>query len=315
MEKKVLMKTRRRGLWVWGVLLCVLIALLAMSNNIIWRCLPDNKKVRFVEDLSMESSSNTRAGVDILRSKNDLLETLEISGWTFSETQENNDQKQVSILFKSKDKAYLVENVDIVTREDINSAFKNTVPIMGVNHGFVAEVATYNISDGIYDIYTYSFENTKNFGWYRTGLAVKKEGRHIAQIKTESVELKDETSELVTYAIDGFSVNEFGKAKVSGWGLIKGEQSTTKYYLKITDDDGNVGYYTAGITTRNDIAQIFGEQYLETGFVSWIPSNELPLGKLSLQVVIESENGIFSSSMKTFFINEGDGIITRVKDE
>lgn len=296
----------------WTIAACVLIIFLVSINSLILLCLPSNQKARKVVNFDMSSNADTYAGIDVFRYRNDLLETLEITGWTFSSTEKDNSGKRISLMLKSDKNQYIVEDVKVTVREDIYVTFRKTVPMVGKNHGFSAKFSTFNMKDGVYDLYLYSYENPSSYGWYRTGYKVEKHGDKVGQAEMEVIQLEAETTDQITYAIDSFMVDELGTAKISGWGLIKNDEDIRNYYLEITDDDNITQYYSLNVTSRYDIAHAYGDRYMESGIWLTMSSKDLPEGKMKLRLAIETENGVFVSEKEKWYENEGNDVITYI---
>lgn len=116
--------------------------------------------------------------IDSITAYGDLAEKIEIRGWAFCETAQDNKGKEIAVIFSSDKFNYRV-TMDLSLRSDVTDTYKDVCQIKGDMHGFDMEFSTIGMHSGTYDIYLYCYENDTSFGYSFTGYKLVKIGRDV----------------------------------------------------------------------------------------------------------------------------------------
>lgn len=239
-----------------------------------------------------------------------LTETVYFQAWAFCETIQKNNQKKVSLIFKSDTNCY-ESKCEIENRVDVYDTFKNVKNIRGKNSGFFSEFSTVSMKSGIYELYIYCWENEENYGLVNTEKLYKKNasGSFSEYIWTSSKVNKDFTDIAqggLDSNIDIMEPMEDTLLSISGWAFVnKLNCREQKVYLKITDSNENAIIFNTRSTDRRDVGDANkSPDYNHSGFEACIPSDELKKGEIRIQIYIEN-NGVVYGDIKeyTYTIN------------
>lgn len=104
-----------------------------------------------------------------------LLEKCYIQGWAFCETEQDNSEKEISLLFKSVDgnKCYAIDN-KAQSRDDVYGVFREQKKIYSALNGLECQFSTINFKEGEYELFLYVWENESSYGLIETGMYYKK---------------------------------------------------------------------------------------------------------------------------------------------
>ena len=130
------------------------------------------KEVKF---LDYHSNSEVTFSIDTGEEIGGLLEKYYIQGWAFCETEQDNSEKDISLLFKSisGNKCYVIDN-KAQSRDDVYGVFREQKKIYSALNGLECQFSTINFKDGEYELFLYVWENESNYGFIETGMHYKK---------------------------------------------------------------------------------------------------------------------------------------------
>lgn len=115
-----------------------------------------------------------------------LHEVAYLQGWAFCETQQDNSDKVVSLIFRSEDSddCYVVET-KAQARDDVYGAFRDSTGIYNGMNGVECQFSTLNMKNGTYKFYIAVWENETDYGVSNTGILFEKDASGLHQVDAE----------------------------------------------------------------------------------------------------------------------------------
>lgn len=109
----------------------------------------------------------------------DPFQSVEVEGWAFLNTTEENDDKEITVILYSVDDPSLCYTipVEMSSRPDVYNAFAETEEISGLNHGFKACFTPIMLKDGQYQLILCVRENENLCGCLTTSVYFTKDGK------------------------------------------------------------------------------------------------------------------------------------------
>ncbi len=267
-----MMKNKNKKIYILFVL--VFILLLIFANNIILMFIDTDSKYVATDLDKYDSNSKVYTAVGSLETYEDMQESLYINGWAFCETENDNPDKKITVILSNNKKSYALET-SAVERRDVRSAFPDK-KIPSMINGIETKGSTLGVSDGIYDIYLYVWENEDNYGIIKTGKQIiksKDEFKEITSYETnDSLSFEyDENlkhSENISYA-DGL-------LNIDGWAFIDGLNADNQdVYVYLLYKDNNYKLFTCSESTRMDVSNLYdNDNYFYSGFSASIPVDD-----------------------------------------
>lgn len=113
-----------------------------------------------------------------------MLEKNYVQLWAFCETEQDNANKKIDLIFKSvsSDAAYAV-SAPAQPRDDVYSAFADQLKIYGYLHEAEYNFATYAMKTGQYQLYIAVTENEADCGIVDTGMLFEKTASGLRQVE------------------------------------------------------------------------------------------------------------------------------------
>ncbi len=132
-------------------------------------------KTRKVNLTDYNSNSEVIYSIDTGEEIGGLLEKCYIQGWAFCETEQDNSEKEISLLFKSVsgEKCYVIDN-KAQSRNDVYGVFREQKKIYSALNGLECQFSTINFKEGEYELFLYVWENESNYGLIKTGMHYNK---------------------------------------------------------------------------------------------------------------------------------------------
>ena len=164
----------KKGIFFYGMVVLMLVVYLFKANDLILYFDQDDKV--YVRNFSeFQSNSEAYVNLDSCEYLGGILEKAYFQGWAFCETEYDNKDKKIILVFKSvdSDKCYTVET-RAQDRPDVYGAFHETRKIYGSLNGVECMFSTIKIKEGVYDYYVAVVENEYNYGIYNTNLQYEK---------------------------------------------------------------------------------------------------------------------------------------------
>ncbi len=128
-----------------------------------------------------ENSKDFVAVVESFSETQDLMFTVEFSGYAFIKAEEMSSDKVIKLIFSSAENDYEV-NTGVLDRFNLRDLFKQK-EIIGINHGFISRFSPINMKNGIYRLYIYCVENENTIGFIDTGREFEKTYRSFKDYK------------------------------------------------------------------------------------------------------------------------------------
>lgn len=168
------MKKEKTWKKIYMLTLFVLSLLLFNLNNITTLFYP--YPVKKIDFNSLQSNSPVHATIHLTYG-NDFHHTFVNSGWdyAFCETEHDNSERRVEVIFKSEDAAYAYPcDLTVIDEEKAETLEYSGSPSSSAI-GFFVEMSTIHMKNGIYEVYIYVYENEFNYGLVFTDLKYKKQ--------------------------------------------------------------------------------------------------------------------------------------------
>lgn len=112
------------------------------------------------------------AKVESFTENQDIMHTVEFSGFAFIPTGQASPNKTIRLVFISKENRYEVDT-EIIDRFNLRDLF-NQNNIVGINHGFITRFSPLNMKNGVYTLYIYCYENENEIGITNTNMVFEK---------------------------------------------------------------------------------------------------------------------------------------------
>ncbi len=117
-------------------------------------------------------SGDVNAYIDSFSEDQDIMVNVEFKGWAFIQTEQDNGNNNIKLIFTSKDNHYEVDT-ELQERFDLKIVFTENT-IYGYKHGFITKFSPLKMENGIYKLYIYCYENDEAIGLMDTGKLYKK---------------------------------------------------------------------------------------------------------------------------------------------
>ena len=280
------------------ILIVIFLFLMNFMSQIILS-LFGNKKLNEIsnDDLSLyNSNEQVYAEIHSFSKKDSLYGIYSISGYAFVETEKNNKEKQIKLLFVSDKNVYSV-NTNISTGRGF-SFLDTNMKIKDDRIVFKSLFSILKMKNGVYKLYIYDSENKEDYGLLDTKRFYKKIGTDFEQYIPENfiVSLnKDdiEFSEDIKKNVDKYERNS-EKIYIDGWVYLKNTSSSQQeIILELIDNQSNSYYYNTNKTIRNDVAFVYKNSlYRESGFSFNITSN-IPDNIVDYNLLLKDGNNLY----------------------
>lgn len=112
------------------------------------------------------------AHVDTFNEKQDILFTVEFTGYAFIPTTQESTNKAIKLVFLSEKNVYETDT-KVLERFELRDLFKKK-EILGRNHGFITRFSPLKMKNGIYNLFIYCYENEETVGVFDTKLRYEK---------------------------------------------------------------------------------------------------------------------------------------------
>ena len=228
-----------------------------------------------------------------------LFEPIEMQGWAFCETEEDNSSREVGLILYNNKKAFSSGGT-ITYRPDVKEVFPNAP---GSMTGFLVYTSTVLVPDGVYKIGVFVRENEKNYGIAETNYVLKKNGKNVAISLRDSSEVKNlvvsDVQEDVTLNIEiNRELNNEKCVTIQGWAYVTDHDSAKqKVYVLLRYADGSYSIFDTMAMSRPDVAKAFSsELYTMSGFRAHIPEELIRTEDYEIAILVQDENGLHTRS-------------------
>jgi len=253
--------------------------------------------------------------VDVMSQSEDIKYTVEIEGWAFIETEYDNQQKYVRLVFQDLRNGNLYEvPASLTTRLDVYENLKDLYNIPRTNLAYYTKFSPLELADGEYRLYIYDWENESFNGLIDTGKVYLKSNRSFTEyFGGKEVTYNDfaqaKTSDSVKCNLDNCNEKSEG-IYISGWALIENAESADNpVYLEIIKADGTRTVYDTIKMPRTDVGTSFNNSmYDKSGFSAVIPSDAIADGNNMMTIIV----GTQEKGNTSYVIASSGGSITSV---
>ena len=280
----------------------VLLVYLINANSIILFFDSSVSKFVFVDVDQIKSNSNIQIAyaLDEFEISNDMLQTVNASGWAFCKSSLKNHKREIRLIFKSN-----TENtpdyavcIPATLRRDFLATFIEQAD--NAMAGIEAKFSTITMKNGIYTLYLQVVENDTLSGVICTDRYYEKRNSSFQKVRYISV---DNITQTVEYTSDfklalGEQYIDSDILKVNGWAFLLNKNcNQQKVYIKFVNSDKECTY-RAIPQSRPDVVKAYGRDLYElSGFHLEIPVNELPFIPEQFEIIIELENKFYTRSV------------------
>lgn len=255
---------------------------------------------RIPKELDSLSKDPVFYAVDVIPSiEPTLFEPIELQGWAFCETGEDNGSREVGAILFNSERAFSSGGT-ITYRPDVKEVFPNAP---GSMTGFLVYTSTVLVPDGVYTIGISVRENEKNYGIAETNYVLKKNGKNVAINLWDSSEVKNlvvsDVQEDVTLNIEiNRELNNEKCVTIQGWAYVTAHDSTKqKVYVLLRYADGSYSIFDTMAMSRPDVAKAFSsELYTMSGFRAHIPEELIRTEDHEIAILVQDENGLHTRS-------------------
>lgn len=266
----------------------------------------DKEKSEYIKIQNLEKDNVSQ----IYKSKNPVFYSLEhryvnenrasnpliLSGWSFSETKNDNTDKQIKILLKGKKNSYLI-NSSVQFRDDVFRYFQNNKKIKGNKHGFSIEMPTLCLKNDIYQILIYDYENEENYGLAHTGITYIKDRKGFREYVPQPIKNID-NYKLVDNMVFSFILNDENQTSLDYIGsaympeFSKQEILNSEIFIEFANKDTNeIQTFETSRTQRLDLKEKANSAYSLS-----IPVSEIDNGEYNVSIIIELNDLYYKTS-------------------
>lgn len=291
-------------------------------SNLILAFIFNVKIPQKVDLIDVNFNNRIYSSVEQISAIDDLMESFVISGWAFSETNQNDEKKDdsISIILKGQKDSFETVCTNYSNREDIYSFFEEKLGILCPKTiGFSENISTVEMKDGVYDVYiccrgpkTDSGIAKSNFGVNDVGMQIEKKGGTITKYPWKAFAIDDllvcDDNEVLDFNVD-FVGKVDDRINIWGWALIKNKNTTKqKVYIELIDWKGTHIQYTTKGAFRKDVSIAFDDVlYNDSGFKTSIPLDEITEDRYKMRIIVQCDDKV-SGSDWLFVDKEEDNI-------
>jgi len=159
----------KKRLFFLAIMYIFFIVLLIFATDIIFLF-----PIKNVNGLSLVSNFNALAisndlnhRIDTFIENQDILSTVEFTGWAFIPSKNDENAKEIKLIFASEDYRYEVET-ELQERFDLKTVLQEN-GVSDYKHGFITRFSPLQMKNGIYKLFIFCYENEEASGIVNTG--------------------------------------------------------------------------------------------------------------------------------------------------
>lgn len=268
--------------------------------------------------MSLESYETTvegHCGVETSEYQGGMMEDFRIYGWAYGEVDfDTSLSKKTSILLVDDNNKTFVAPAVVAIRPDIytQEVAYHSVPSTAV--GFEAIFSTLLLPNGIYRLYLYVEETEELLSLIDTEVDYIKMGAEMHDHRMDSIQINQPIQEgEAKFALDQVEYQD-GYLLVKGWGFfIEPDEASADIYIAIKNGKDEERVYHLDKFNREDIAQAFGELYLNSGFRSFLYlPDSFNDDILSFKLMTNINNNFYRSSQSITFEKTKEGFSKQI---
>lgn len=246
-----------------------------------------------------DSPHKVRYSIDSITVTDSILKDIDVTGWSFIESNINNEDKEVFLIFLSDNKTYQVR-LNVYDRGDLPAALPELI-VPKRNSGFMGSFSPLAMKNGLYRLYIFNKENHQFYGIADTGKDyLVKNGVLSETSGSEELKITNPDQQAgfsIQSSIDSCVVLD-NILKINGWAFVEGTEAAAPL-IKIKRSDGVEQFFTTSSIDRPDVAKYFGKTELAaSGFRASIPMDEIGADEFTIWIFFE---GIGASSSNCVF--------------
>ena len=217
------------------------------------------------------------------------------SGWAFCESEDPQDAKPVSIIFKNPNGSYAVTANTVWTLEDSVIFGEKSDRTFRYAH----DASLVQLPTGVYDLYLYCQENENDTMLINLNLRMEKDGTSFLQ-SNASEQMKQQFEKIQS---DDVSLNMSSTMEVAedfvtgrGWIFLEGQDTLHQNVYVTVYCDGKEDTYWAQSVSRQDVADYFDNpQYLYAGFRYGLPAEKYAGKTITVEAIVEIDGAYYTS--------------------
>ena len=303
------------------ILFCIcFLVYLVLANNIVYLFLRDSSDLKI--GLPLEEYPTTATGhygIETSENQGGMTEDFRIYGWAYLEadTDTSKSRNVTVILENEKGKTFCAPAVTSI-RPDIYLQEIKSYKVPSSSIGFEAIFSTLILPDDLYRLYLYVEETQDVCALIDTGTTYSKFESEMHDHDMDPVQI-DQPMQVqeALFAIDQVEY-EGEYLLVKGWGFFTNfdeNEEKLERYIAIRNGKNEERFYQLGEMERPDIAQAYGERYLNSGFRNffYLPP-DFDDEQLTISLITEKD-GIFYRSNQSLTFNKAEGGYQQQKQE
>ncbi len=227
---------------------------------------------------------------------------IEVAGYAFMETAEDNPEKRINLILQSKDHTYIVP-AELSVQHNLSAAATGKM-IQGVRHTFSAKFSRLLLPDGDYKLGLYCYENDSAYGYVGIDRYLK-EGDSFKRVILPSAEYESlsiaESNGIDLTDIDSIPCDplpwhyvymedcDSDHLHLTGWiAIISLDSREAKSFVTLTDEHGKTRAYTTISYEDDTVEEEVGSTLANHGyFDAYIPLADLQAGDYTVQLVVQ----------------------------
>lgn len=165
----------RKQLFILAIVYSFFVIVLMTANDIVlsipWKNLYSLRTITTNETGNFSAELKSR--VDSFNQNQDILSTVEFSGWSFFPSEQKNPDKKIKLVFASENDHYEVDT-ELQERFDLMAILREN-KVFDYKHGFMTKFSPIKMKNGVYKLFIYCYENEETSGIVDTGQSFLKD--------------------------------------------------------------------------------------------------------------------------------------------
>lgn len=236
-----------------------------------------------------------------VKKNRDILQTINIDGYAFVPTSNDNGKRYTNIYLISDKNKYKIKTYVKFVWLKKEHQFKYLQKFKDVNetikYGFASDFSAINIKNGTYKIFLETYENDENYGYIYTHKLLYKNGINIEFLDDKTIAEQVEVDAVVgdiSYAIDHIK-KQNGKIYFGGWAFYN--NSCGNVYMAFKNKNGDSIYYKTVKGIRHDIGNYLKNSSYNCGYYMYIDYNSVKEYTLS-SIILEQNGKLYKTDIK-----------------
>lgn len=233
---------------------------------------------------------NGQAGVNWFYQMNNLTHDVELEGWAFAETEQDNPDKRVKLLFVSDQLSYEIDTE--IFDETWTNSFYTNLNVPDARNGYYTKFSPLGMKDGDYSLFMQVFENENDSGIFYSYSDFRKTNHDFVRLASSAritnLDFSNvKTSDAVKWYIDVCEIRA-GKLYIAGWALHEDLHSLANHvFLEIVKPDGTTSYFSTSRVFRVGVGEQFGDsKFNMAGFWAEVPLDTVGQGENHIAMII-----------------------------